>query len=456
MAEQVLMLALSPTMEEGTIVKWNKSEGDAVAQSELLCEVETDKATMEYESNSEGTLLKILVPAGGQAKIGDPIAIVGKEGEDISALVQAGAEAAAGAEAGQTAQAPAAPAAPAGPRGKRDEATPSPGEKAGADRPAAAPAASAARAAAEAGAVKASPLARRMAAEAGVDLGSVRGTGPGGRVVKRDLDKLGREAAPGAAPAAAKAPAAPAPPLGSAAAFQMPSPAQPLQDRRIPVSGKRKIIAQRLSESMFSAPHYYLRVDVAVDSLLEARERLNERLASSGKVSLNAFLLKFAAEALKRHPAVNSSWEGDTIFQRGSIDIALAVAQEDGLITPLVRDCGSKGILAIDRELSALIEKARANRLAPEEYTGAGFTISSLGSAGILEFTAIINPPGSAILAVGGIRKTPVVDEQDQVRVQSTMILTLSCDHRVIDGAVGAAFLADLKRILEHPIEALY
>jgi pyruvate dehydrogenase E2 component (dihydrolipoamide acetyltransferase) len=290
-------------------------------------------------------------------------------------------------------------------------------------------------------------LARRMAVEMGIDLRTVRGSGPGGRVVKRDLEKVAR-AAPQAAPAAAPA----APP-----AYTLPpATAAHLEDRRIPVSGKRKIIAQRLSESKFSAPHYYLRIDVAVDGLIEARRRLNERLGRDARVSVNAFLIKLAAEALKRHPEVNASWEGDTIFRRGSADIGLAVAQEDGLITPVVHDCGSKGILAIERELAALIDKARTNRLSPEDYNGASFTISNLGSAGILEFTAIINPPGSAILAVGRAQKTPVVGEDDQIRVQTTMILTLSCDHRVIDGAVGAAFLADLKRILENPIEALY
>jgi len=431
-AEHMLMLALSPTMEEGTILKWSKSEGDAVAQGELLCEVETDKATMEYESANEGTLLKILVPAGGQARVGDPIAIVGEKGEDIAALVE---------EAGKVGEGK-APAGEPAPQETPTEAA----------APASAPAAPAAPAAAEPAAatpsgsgLKASPLARRMAGEMGVDLRSVRGSGPGGRVVKRDLERLARSgaAAPGTATGAA-------PPWSAAPQGAV------LQDQRIPVSGKRKIIAQRLAESKFSAPHYYLRMDIAVDELVEARRRLNERLGSQGKVSLNAFLLKLTAEALKRHPQVNASWEGDAILRRGSIDLGLAVAQEDGLITPVVRDCGSKGVLAIDRELAALVDKARTNRLAPEDYSGATFTLSSLGSAGILEFTAIINPPGSAILAVGRIRKTAEVGDDDQIRVQSTMIVTLSCDHRVIDGAVGAAFLADLKRMIENPIEALY
>jgi pyruvate dehydrogenase E2 component (dihydrolipoamide acetyltransferase) len=225
-------------------------------------------------------------------------------------------------------------------------------------------------------------------------------------------------------------------------------------DETIPVSKKRKIIAQRLAESKYSAPHYYLKVRVAMDTLLEARKALNARAPQ--KVSMNAFLLKFVAEALKRHPMVNATWQGDTILKHGSIDIGLAVAQPDGLITPVVRNCGAKGILAIDDDLQELIQKAQNNRLDPEEYTNATFTITNLGSFGIQEFTAIINPPGSAILAVGEIRKEPVVGENDELFIHSMMTLTLSCDHRVIDGAIGAAFLKTLKEMLEEPIRTLY
>jgi pyruvate dehydrogenase E2 component (dihydrolipoamide acetyltransferase) len=227
-------------------------------------------------------------------------------------------------------------------------------------------------------------------------------------------------------------------------------------DQRLPISGKRRVIARRMAESKFSAPHYYLKIEVAVDPLLQARARLNAGRPAGEKVSLNAFLLKFCAEALKRHPQVNSSWQGDAILRYARQDLGLAVAQEDGLIAPVVRDCGAKGILQIDRELRALVEKTRSNRLTPEEYAGATFTVSNLGSAGILEFTAIINPPGSAILAVGRISRVPVVEQEEQIHVRSQMILTLSCDHRVVDGAVGAEFLAELKRLLENPIEVLY
>ncbi len=220
------------------------------------------------------------------------------------------------------------------------------------------------------------------------------------------------------------------------------------------MSGKRKVIAQRLAESMFQAPHYYLKVSLEMDSLMAARARLNERRKE--KVSFNAFVHKIAAEALRRHPAVNASWQGDTIRRFGSIDIGLAVAQSDGLITPVVRNCAAKGILEIDAELAVLIEKARTNKLMPEEYTGATFSISNLGSFGIEEFTAIINPPGSAILALGKIAKVPVVAGDGSIVVRSVMKATLSCDHRVIDGATGAAFIADLKEIVENPMAALF
>ena len=285
--------------------------------------------------------------------------------------------------------------------------------------------------------IKASPLARRLARERRLDLGRIAGSGPGGRVVKQDL-----------------AAARPQPPVAAGAAVG--GGQAPLQDERIPLSGKRKVIAQRLAESKFSAPHYYLKIDVDAGRFLETRERLNARLGEEARVSVNALLMKIVAEALKGHPILNSGWKGDHILSYARADIGLAVAQEDGLITPVVRDCGAKGVLAIERELADLIARARVNRLKPEEYTGATFTITNLGSYGILEFTAIINPPGSAILAVGRIRRVPVVEDGDRIVVRPQMILTLSCDHRVVDGAVGAVFLNDLKKLIEDPIDALY
>jgi len=418
MPEKILMMALSPTMETGTLARWHKKEGDIVASGDVLCEVETDKATMDYESSAEGTLLKILLPEGGQANVGDPIAIVGKPGEDITALIAEGTPFPGTRLAGK------APASAPGPK----------------STPAAHPLVPTAVAAAG-GRIKSSPLARKIAQAKGIDLRSVRGSGPDGRIVKRDLENLA------GAPSAASA--------GARAASQLPA-APLLQpgpgDEVIPVSRMRQIIARRLSESMYTAPHYYLTVAVGMDELLAARARLNA--GREKKITLNAFLMTITARALARHPRVNSSWNGETLLQHSTADIGLAVALPDGLITPVVRDCGRKGIAAIDAELSDLVERARAGKLAPPEYAGATFTISNLGAAGIDEFTAIINPPGSAILAVGSVRKEPVV-ENDAVVVRQRMRVTLSCDHRIIDGAVGAAFLRELADMLENPLLAL-
>jgi len=408
------MIALSPTMETGTLARWRKKEGDAVASGDVLCEVETDKATMDYESSAEGTLLKILLPEGGQAKVGDPIAIVGKPGEDIAAFIAEGASPV----AKPTGKAPAAAAHPAA-----------------RTAPAAHPATTAAQAPVG-GRIKSSPLARRIAQAKGLDLRTVRGSGPGGRIVRRDLD--GVTPGTGAVPSAARA----------AAPLLQPGPG----DEVIPVSRMRQVIARRLSESMFTAPHYYLTVAVGMDELLAARTRLNA--GREKKISVNAFLMAITARALARHPRVNSSWNGETLLQHPSADIGLAVALPDGLITPVVRDCGRRGIAAIDTELAELVDRARAGKLAPPEYAGATFTISNLGAAGIDEFTAIINPPGSAILAVGAVRKEPVV-ENDAVVIRQRMRVTLSCDHRIVDGAVGAAFLRELADMLENPLLAL-
>ncbi len=412
MAEQLLMLALSPTMERGTIVRWLKREGDPVANGEVICEVETDKATMEYESSADGALLKIIVPQGGEARVGDVIAVVGRPGETIDALLVA---------APQPAAAPPPPAA-----------TPS----AGAPTPAIAEAAPAAATPppATGGRVKASPLARKLAGDSGLDLRAVSGTGPGGRIVKRDVEQA---LAGGGAAIRPAAPAATAPAGGQA----------------VPVTPKRRVIARRLAESKFSAPHYYLKLSVDMALILEAREAL--RNPEGQKLSLNTFLMRFVAEALRRHPAVNATWGEDAITLHPRADIGLAVAQDDGLITPVVRDCGARGLQEIDRLLQDLVARGRAGRLTPEEYTGATFSISNLGGFGIEAFTAIINPPGSAILAVGEIRRQPVVGPGDTLVVRPLMKLTLSCDHRVIDGATGAAFLKELKELMENPIRLM-
>jgi pyruvate dehydrogenase E2 component (dihydrolipoamide acetyltransferase) len=440
MAEKVLMLALSPTMEKGTIVKWRKGEGERVSTGDVICEVETDKATMEYESVNEGTLLKLLVPEGKDAKIGDPIAVVGRPGEDISAVLREVASGGAGpATSAGAPKAGEAGGPPSAANGK--EETPA-GEKRGARPSAGKPEGNLP------GGVRASPLARELADRRGIDLRAIPGSGPEGRVVKRDV-----EAAAGAAGGAEqKTKTGP----GLTDAVRAPkgavSPETPFVE--VPVSGKRRVIARRLAESMYSAPHYYLKTVASVDGLLKARKTLNE--GRTEKVSLNAFLVRFAAEALKAHPAVNSSWRGETIARFQRADIGLAVAQPDGLITPIVRDCWNRGILEIEEELKTLVDRALKGTLKPEEYAGATFTISNLGSFGVTEFTAIINPPGSAILAVGRAERVPVVAEGGGFGVETRMALTLSCDHRAVDGAEGALFLSDLKGLIEYPVASLY
>ncbi len=412
MAEKILMIALSPTMKTGLISKWEKKEGEKVESGDLLCQVETDKATMDYESIQEGTLLKILVHEGEQARIGSPIAIIGEGGEDISDLlsdIETDME-------GITDD---------GKIGPEEDTTSSisiteTGEESSGDR------------------VIASPLARRMAQQQGIDLSLIKGSGPRGRIIKRDiLESVARLEKSN---------------LGMPKTTSQILPTS--SDEVIQVSTKRRIIAERLAESKYSAPHYYLRLKVLSDNYMEARKLLNITL--NKKVSVNAFIVKFVAEAIKRHPIMNSTWQGETILRHASIDIGLAVAQNDGLITPVVRDCGNKGIIEIDRELKELIDKALNNQLTPSEYSGATFTISNLGSYGIEEFTAIINPPGSAILAIGKMGKEPTIVDGDKIEIRTLMTLTLSCDHRVIDGAVGAAFLKDLKDIMENPIRVLY
>lgn len=432
MAERVPMIALSPTMDKGTVARWRKKTGEAVKTGDVLCEVETDKATMDYESTVEGTLLAILVPEGESAAVGEPIAVVGEPGEDISALLGQAPPQAVPASASATApgrsKEPPAPENPQAPRSlPAREASSSGGD----------------------GRVRSSPLARKMAIARGIALTAVPGTGPSGRVVKRDIEALAREK-PTPAPSLAGR-------VGiSPSAAEAVAPAQP--DQVLRLSAMRKTIAKRMLESVSSAPHYYLTVSANMEELLSLRRKLNDALAEEAaavpKVSLNAFLIKLSAEALKRHPRVNASWTGESIILRGSIDIGVAVALADGLVAPVVRNCGGKRLLDIQRELEGLVERTLAGKIAPEEYAGATFTISNLGTFGIEEFTSIINPPGSAILSVGEARKTAVV-EGDAVVARTMMRATLACDHRVIDGAVGAAFLSDLKRMLEAPARAL-
>jgi len=348
MAEKVFMIALSPTMEEGAILNWKKKVGDKVKMDEPLCEVETDKASMDYLSSQEGTLLAIVKDVGTSAKVADVIAIIGEPGEDFSSLLEA------------------APAAPA------PKTAPAAGSAPAAPPASTAPAAAAA--VSSSGRVKSSPLARKIALDKGVDLAQVPGSGPAGRVVKADVEGFH------------PAPAAPAPTHSAVAVAD-----SGLNDEKVPVSRKRQVIAQRLGESLFTAPHFFLTLGIEMDNLLDARDRVNAKRKE--KVGLNPFILKFLAEALKRHQALNSSWHGDYIQNHSSIDLGIAVAQPDGLITPIVHNAGSKGVLQIEAELKHLIDRARTNMLKPEEYTGATFTISNLGSFGIES-----SPPSSTRL----------------------------------------------------------
>jgi pyruvate dehydrogenase E2 component (dihydrolipoamide acetyltransferase) len=401
------MIALSPTMEEGTILAWKKKVGDTVKMDDPLCEVETDKASMDYLSSQEGTLLAITKDVGVSAKVADVIGIIGAPGEDFSALL---AESAGPAKAAAPVAAPVASSAPAA------AATPAPVSN---------------------GRVKSSPLARKIALDKGVDIASVAGSGPAGRVVKSDVEAF--------------TPSASAKPSSGAVIGNIGS--SGLNDDRVPVSRKRATIGKRLAESLFTNLHIYLTVSVRMDGLLDARDRLNEKRKE--KIGLNAFIMKILAEALKRHPVVNSSLDGDFIQYHSAVDMGLAVAQPDGLITPVVRHVESKGVVAIDEELRDLIDRARTNKLQPEEYVGASFTVSNLGSFGIEEFTSIINPPGVAIISLGTTIKTPVVADDDTIQVQRIMKATLACDHRVVDGAVGAAFLTEFRKMVEDPYSIL-
>ncbi|TDX00230.1 pyruvate dehydrogenase complex dihydrolipoamide acetyltransferase [Dinghuibacter silviterrae] len=426
-ATVIRMPLLSDTMTEGKIVTWNKKVGDTVKSDDVLADVETDKATMEVVGYAAGTLLYIGVPEGQAAKVNDIIAIVGKAGTDVTALVASlnSAPAAGGAQA--------APAA-----GSAQAATGSAAAPAGQ----AAASGSASAAESDNGRLKASPLARKIAADKGISLSDVSGSGDGGRIIKRDIDQY-VPAAKTAAPAAAKG-GAPVP------AFSAAPGAEGYTD--LPNSQMRKVIARRLGESMFTAPHFYLKIEVNMDNAISARKALNE--ISPVKISFNDLVIKASAMALRRHPAVNASWMGDFIRQYSHVHIGSAVAIEDGLIVPVIRFADQKSLSQIASEAKDLYEKAKNKKLQPNEFSGNTFTISNLGMMDIEEFTAIINPPDSCILAVGKIEEK-VVRTADGFGVINVMKLTLSCDHRSVDGAVGAAFLQTLKKFLENPVAML-
>jgi len=430
MATKVHMEALSPTMEEGQVVKWHKAEGDAVKNGDLLAEVETDKATMELSARGEGVLAKILVKEGDAAPVGEVIAIIAAEGEDISALVGgagAGGEAEAEAEAK-----PDEAGREGGRQGREPEAEDASGENGREE-------AATAEGEGRGGRVKASPVARRLAAEAGVDLGGLEGSGPGGRIIKRDVEAATAAEAEGRV----RAPERPAAPAWSGQADE--------GWEELKVSQMRKTIARRLTESTGPVPHFFLTIDVDMERTLAARERLNAMLQGSGdKVSVNDFVVKATAVALRRHPEVNVAWHGDHVRRFKHVHVGVAVAVEDGLITPVVKHADLKGLVQIGREVKEMAGRAREKKLKPEEYTGATFSVSNLGMFGIHEFTAIINPPEAGILAVGRTEEQAVV-MAGQIVIRPRMRVTMSCDHRVVDGAAGARFLQTLQAMLEEP-----
>ena len=421
MAEIIDMPKLSDTMSVGTLVKWNIKEGQVVAFGDILAEIETDKATMELSCTVPGTILKIYAATGAQLPVGDPICAIGKKGE---------------AAPDPKAKAPAAKSAPAIPESTGIPCVPEAPKSSNSPAPAQT----------DGSRTKISPYAKRMAEKAALNSASLSGTGPGGRIVARDV------VAAGSAPAA---PVAPAGPIN--VAVTPPADGKGIQaDADQPVSGMRATIARRLVESKNTVPHFYLEVEVDAAPLLAMRETLNKRLAEAGgeaalKLSVNDFILKASAEALRKIPAVNASWAGTSIRQHSAVHLAFGVALEDGLVTPVIRDAHSKSLKEIALDAKALISKARGKKLSPAEMSGSTFTVTNLGMYGVSGFFGIINTPNAAILSVGATIKKPVVDAQDRIVMGQRMIIGLSGDHRVVDGANGAQFLQALKQILEAP-----
>ena len=417
MAEIVYMPKLSDTMTEGVVATWNKNVGDTVKAGEVLAEIETDKATMEFESFYDGVLLHIGVETGKAAPVNSILAIIGQAGEDISAAL---------ASAGESAPSPAVEA-------PKTEAAPAPAPVATPIAATPAPAVTTAPVSNNNnGRVFASPLAKKLASEKGIDIQSVAGTGESGRIVKRDVDHY--------------TPYTPAERTFSAA----PSGVESFTDE--PVSQMRKTIARRLAESKFTAPHFYLTMDINMDQAISSRKALNS--LDGVKVSFNDLVVKAVAMALKQNPGVNSSWMGDFIRRNQHVHIGVAVAVEDGLLVPVIRHADTKGLVQISAEVREYAQKAKDKKLQPSDWEGNTFTISNLGMFGIESFTAIVNPPDSCILAIGGIKEVPVV-KNGQVVPGNVMKVTLSCDHRVVDGATGSTFLQTFKTYMENPAAML-
>lgn len=418
-AEVVNLPKMSDTMEEGVIASWLKEVGDSVAEGDILAEVETDKATMELESYNEGVLLYRAVEAGNAVPVDGVIAIIGEKGADVDLLLKAEAQKTSGSAAPVSAP-EAAPSAPAPV----------------ASTPVAAPSTN--------GRVKASPLAKRLAQEKGIDISLVSGSGEGGRIVKRDIENY--------TPAAASSPAENSSSSSSTPAINLPTVVGEELSEDVPISQMRKSIAKRLSDSKFSAPHFYVTMEIEMDKAIAARKSMNE--ISPVKISFNDLVVKATAAALRQNPGVNVSWMGDKIVQHHHIHVGIAVAIPDGLIVPVVRFTDNKAISHISAEVKELAQKAKDKKLKPEEFSGNTFTISNLGMFGVDEFTAIINPPDACILAISGIKETVLV-KNGEMKPGNVMKVTLSCDHRAVDGATGAAFLKTLKTLLEDPVRIL-
>ena len=428
MATELLMPALSPTMEEGTLAKWLVKEGDIVKSGDIIAEIETDKATMEFEAVDEGVIGKLLVAEGTEGvKVNAVIAMIGEEGEDMSVAPEAAAPVAATAPAEAEVATPAATPAPAAPAAK------------------------------DGSRLFATPLARRIAADKGLDLATITGSGPHGRIIKADVENA--TAQPAAATASAPAASADAP---AAAMATGPSTAQVTamyegrQFEEIKLDGMRKIIAARLTEAKQTVPHFYLRRDIQLDALLKFRSQLNKTLEARGvKLSVNDFIIKACALALQEVPEANAVWAGDRVLQMTASDVAVAVAIEGGLFTPVLQDAEMKSLSALSVQMKDFASRARDRKLAPQEYQGGSFAISNLGMFGIDNFDAIINPPHSGILAVGAGAKKPIIGADGELTIATVMSVTLSVDHRVIDGAMAANLLNAIKANLENPMGML-
>ncbi len=434
MPTEILMPALSPTMEEGTLAKWLVKEGDTVSSGDLLAEIETDKATMEFEAVDEGTIGKILVEAGTEGvKVNSPIAVLLEEGESADDIESSGQE---------TQPAPA--------REEAKKPAPEPEHAAAAEAPAVPTGADGRR-------IFASPLARRIAADKGLDLSGIEGSGPHGRIVKADVE--GATAAPTADVAEADAVGAPAatePAKAGQSADAIAAIYEGREYKEVKLDGMRRTIAARLTEAKQTVPHFYLRRDIRLDALLKFRSELNKQLEGRGvKLSVNDFIIKACALALQSVPTANAVWAGDRVLQLKPSDVAVAVAIEGGLFTPVLKDAEMKSLSVLSAEMKDLAARARDRKLAPHEYQGGSFAVSNLGMFGIDNFDAVINPPHGAILAVGAGVKKPVVGKDGELAVATVMSVTLSVDHRVIDGAMGADLLKHIVENLENPMVML-